>query len=60
MKARSGSAFGYGFIALGLVWFLASGTAFNGLWLASIGWFLVRASRSELGASTVAARHRGS
>lgn len=45
--ARTGVVFGYGFIALGVVQFVA-GAGIGGLWLAFIGWFLTQASRQSL------------
>jgi Zn-dependent protease/CBS domain-containing protein len=50
--ARTGSVFGYGMIAVGIVGFFATRGGFNGLWLALIGWFLLSASRSEAAVST--------
>jgi len=42
-----GRTFGYGFIAVGGIGFLATSAGVSGLWLALIGWFLVSASRGE-------------
>jgi len=53
VAARAGAAFGYGFVGLGIIGFLASGGGFDGLWLALIGWFLLSASRSEAQASAL-------
>jgi Zn-dependent protease len=47
LAVRMGRAFGYGFIAIGLVGALATSFGFSGLWLALIGWFLVTASAQE-------------
>lgn len=44
--AQAGRGFGYGFIGIGLAEF-ATGAAFNGVWLALIGWFLLSAGRAE-------------
>lgn len=44
--ARSGRAFGYTLIALGLFGFAGGGTV-GGLWFVFIGWFLLAASRAE-------------
>jgi Zn-dependent protease/CBS domain-containing protein len=62
LAARSGQAFGFGFIGLGIVAFVTGIAGFgglSGLWLAVIGWFLVSASRAEAGASTVAVELAG-
>ncbi len=49
--ARTGTAFGYGMIAFGVVGFFATRGGLDGLWLALIGWFLLSASRGEAEAS---------
>ncbi len=59
IAATTGSAFGYGFIALGVAGFVFGGGSFDGLWLAVIGWFLVSASRAEANASARAGELRG-
>lgn len=41
-----GQAFGYGIIVLGML-LLFTGNAFNGIWFALIGWFLLTAARGE-------------
>jgi len=41
-----GQAFGYGIIVLGFL-LLFTGNAFNGIWFALIGWFLLTAARGE-------------
>jgi Zn-dependent protease len=50
--AAAGTAFGYGFIALGVAGFIFGGGSFNGAWLALIGWFLISGSRAEAAASS--------
>jgi Zn-dependent protease/CBS domain-containing protein len=45
--ARVGRGFGYGFIGVGSIGFLATGAGLGGLWLAAIGWFLLSAGREE-------------
>jgi len=51
VAAAAGTAFGYGFIALGVVGFVFGGGSFNGVWLGLIGWFLISGSRAEAAAS---------
>ena len=46
VAANIGRAFGYGFIALGLL-FVFTGHGFQGVWLAFIGWFLLGAASQE-------------
>ena len=53
VAADVGRAFGYGFIALGGIAFLATSFGFSALWLALIGWFLVATSRQEVQASAL-------
>jgi Zn-dependent protease/CBS domain-containing protein len=57
--ARTGGAFGYGMIAIGVVGFVASRGGLDGLWLAIIGWFLISVSRAEAAASVRAEEFRG-
>ena len=50
IAGRIGQIFGWGFIGVG-VYFIISGSLFNGLWIAFIGWFLnssADASRKEI------------
>jgi CBS domain-containing protein len=58
--ARVGGAFGYGFVGVGVIGFLATGGGLNGLWLALIGWFLLSSSKSEASASAMTAQVAGS
>ena len=44
--SRTGQAFAYGFIGLGVLQFLTIGLA-NGLWLVFIGWYLNNAARAS-------------
>jgi Zn-dependent protease/CBS domain-containing protein len=46
IAADTGRGFGYLFIALGVLMFIAEG-AFSGAWLAFIGWFLLQAATAE-------------
>src|SRR5918997_3510240 len=46
VAANIGMAFGYLFIALGLLMFIVEGS-FSGAWLAFIGWFLLQAATAE-------------
>jgi Zn-dependent protease/CBS domain-containing protein len=46
IASEIGQAFGYLFIALGLVMFIFQGS-FGGAWLAFIGWFLLQGARAE-------------
>jgi Zn-dependent protease len=46
VASEIGQAFGYLFIALGLVMFIFQGS-FSGAWLAFIGWFLLQGARAE-------------
>jgi Zn-dependent protease/CBS domain-containing protein len=57
--ARTGGAFGYGMIAVGVVGFVASRGGVDGLWLAIIGWFLISVCRSEAAASVRTEEPRG-
>jgi Zn-dependent protease len=59
LAARMGRAFGYGFIAVGVVSALATSYGFSGLWLALIGWFLVTASRQQAQSSVRATELTG-
>ena len=45
--ARAGQAFGWMLVAIGVAGLFGGGTAFGGLWLAFIGWFLIQAARGE-------------
>lgn len=47
IAANTGRFFGFGMIFLGL-WMLLNGDAFNGIWLAVIGWFLESAASSQI------------
>ena len=47
MAANTGRFFGYAMIFLGL-WMLLSGSVFNGIWIAFIGWFLESAAASQI------------
>jgi Zn-dependent protease len=47
VAANTGRFFGYGMIFLGL-WMLLSGSVFNGVWIAFIGWFLESAAASQI------------
>jgi Zn-dependent protease len=51
--ADVGRVFGFGFIAVGVVGFLATSLGLGALWLALIGWFLVTTSRREAQGSTL-------
>ena len=57
--ARTGTAFGYGMMAVGTVTFFAAGAGLDGLWLAMVGWFLVSASRAEAAMSDRTEELRG-
>jgi Zn-dependent protease/CBS domain-containing protein len=46
VASEIGQAFGYLFIALGLVMFIFQGS-FSGAWLAFIGWYLLQGARAE-------------
>jgi Zn-dependent protease/predicted transcriptional regulator len=46
IASEIGQAFGYLFIALGLLMFVFQGS-FSGAWLAFIGWFLLQGARAE-------------
>ena len=45
--SRAGQAFGWMLVAIGVAGLFGGGTAFGGLWLAFIGWFLIQAARAE-------------
>lgn len=45
--SRAGQAFGWMLVAIGVAGLFGGGTAFGGLWLAFIGWFLIQAARGE-------------
>ena len=47
VAANTGRFFGYAMIFLGL-WMLLSGSVFNGIWMAFIGWFLESAAASQI------------
>lgn len=47
IAAMTGQGFGYFFIFAG-VWLVLSGSFFNGLWIAFIGWFLESAAKSQV------------
>jgi Zn-dependent protease/predicted transcriptional regulator len=47
VAANTGRFFGYAMIFLGL-WMLLSGSVFNGIWIAFIGWFLESAAASQI------------
>jgi Zn-dependent protease len=47
LAANTGRFFGYAMIFLGL-WMLLSGSVFNGIWIAFIGWFLESAAASQI------------
>lgn len=53
--ARVGQAFGWMLVAIGVAGLFGGGSAFGGLWLAVIGWFLIGAARAE--AVQAAIRH---
>jgi Zn-dependent protease len=46
VAADTGRAFGYLFIALGVLMFIVQGS-FSGAWLAFVGWFLLQAATAE-------------
>jgi Zn-dependent protease len=56
--ARTGQAFSWGLIGLGVVVAARLGT-FNGLWLAAVGWFLNQAARGAIISSRFAERIEG-
>jgi len=47
IAAVTGQGFGYLFIFAG-VWMVLSGSIFNGIWIAFIGWFLESAAKSQI------------
>jgi len=47
IAAVTGQGFGYFFIFAG-VWMVLSGSIFNGIWIAFIGWFLESAAKSQI------------
>lgn len=47
IAAVTGQGFGYFFIFLG-VWQVLSGSIFNGIWIAFIGWYLESAAKSQI------------
>ena len=47
IAAVTGQGFGYFFIFAG-VWMVLSGSIFNGIWIAFIGWYLESAARSQI------------
>jgi Zn-dependent protease/CBS domain-containing protein len=51
--ANVGRIFGLGFIAVGVLGFVATSLGLSALWLAVIGWFLVTTSRHEAQASAL-------
>jgi Zn-dependent protease/CBS domain-containing protein len=48
VSAVTGMVIAYGLILLGAILFFGRGWAFNGLWLAFIGWFLLSAAQSSV------------
>ncbi len=57
--AQVGRVFGYSFIALGLVGFVATTAGLSGLWLALIGWFLLGAAQAEARSSVLTSELAG-
>jgi Zn-dependent protease/CBS domain-containing protein len=47
IAAVTGQGFGYFFIFAG-IWMVLSGSIFNGIWIAFIGWFLESAAKSQI------------